>query len=911
MKQHFAIAGLCLLLFACAARAASTIDSLGTATFPFPDSGIPSTSKYNVWISQNGADKRATYQQIGAPYQGAAAPAAPFKYQLWWNTSTLVPQLEVYDGSQWQIVGALDATNHAWAPPVGGGTATLSTAATVDLGSVPEAAVTVNGAGTISSFGSSAAAGTLKFLTFNAAVTLTNNGTSLILPGQRNILTAAGDQLVAQYLGAGNWRVVVYEPLAPGGAVCTTSVGTPANPAEGQCWLNTSASPAQYEIYDGSTWVLTGYLDTTHHTWLPVVPSAGIFPENYGAVGDGSTDDAPALASACTAAAAASVPMIMRQKYALATNRTLSCNVAFMPAAYIAPAVATTTTITGWIHAGEMERIFQGAGAVSVTGSPYLSAQWWGVVNATGFTTSSADVALGRALTSCAAVGGTLSWPTGTIALTGTQTNTLKNCHVKGAGVMAGTAGQNGTLVTITSAVTAPFIIQSNWSIEGVNFFWPNQTGAVVYPPLFKDDGVAQANFWWLDHVSIVNAYDGIVETSGGTMSWGEIFISNSAMYAVHRLYDFANFGDGVHMANNHYTPSAWAGTCNCSTTAAINAADAVNELYHISNSGAGVVTMFEANSGTYGWKYGMKIDAGGLFANSKLDLEWDGIATLLDTSSGGTYSVQNRWLGSMALCGQPVVPGPTVTGNAACFNLGANGALVLDGFHNYGARGSFIKTAGASVYLRQVVVDGIGAAADGSDYYMLQTTAVGAGTELILDGGRYTGINASANVHGVSTGAFVAARIAVQNAHFEFLNEDLAVASASGSTVITGNWSASTHGTVSVAITGTNAVQYTGNVWDKPPVAGVSGCGTGASIVGAMAGVIQVGSTVPTTACTLTLPWVAYGDGSVNGACSFTPTIGPLSTLAIAGTPAAWTMSSGAVDMHGSQIYYNCPGQQ
>jgi hypothetical protein len=53
-------------------------------------------------------------------------------------------------------------------------------------------------------------AGTWIALEFDAALTLTYNGTSLILPGSANITTAAGDTAVFVSEGSGNWRCVNY-----------------------------------------------------------------------------------------------------------------------------------------------------------------------------------------------------------------------------------------------------------------------------------------------------------------------------------------------------------------------------------------------------------------------------------------------------------------------------------------------------------------------------------------------------------------------------------------------------------------------------------------------------------------------------------------------------------------------------
>jgi hypothetical protein len=63
----------------------------------------------------------------------------------------------------------------------------------------------ITGTSTISSFGT-VRAGIEKVLTFEGALTLTYNATSLILPGGANILTAAGDVATFYSEGSGNWR---------------------------------------------------------------------------------------------------------------------------------------------------------------------------------------------------------------------------------------------------------------------------------------------------------------------------------------------------------------------------------------------------------------------------------------------------------------------------------------------------------------------------------------------------------------------------------------------------------------------------------------------------------------------------------------------------------------------------------
>jgi hypothetical protein len=86
---------------------------------------------------------------------------------------------------------------------------TIASAATTDLSTVEDNYISVTGTTTISALGT-LTAGMSKVLIFSDALTLTHNGTSLILPGAANITTAAGDIAVMLSLGSGNWRCVGY-----------------------------------------------------------------------------------------------------------------------------------------------------------------------------------------------------------------------------------------------------------------------------------------------------------------------------------------------------------------------------------------------------------------------------------------------------------------------------------------------------------------------------------------------------------------------------------------------------------------------------------------------------------------------------------------------------------------------------
>lgn len=93
--------------------------------------------------------------------------------------------------------------------------ANLASATTTNLGSLSSQVIRITGTTTITSFGT-VDAGIRKTIVFAAALTLTNNATSLILPnGGANIVTTANDSCEAISLGSGNWRVVQYQYYSP------------------------------------------------------------------------------------------------------------------------------------------------------------------------------------------------------------------------------------------------------------------------------------------------------------------------------------------------------------------------------------------------------------------------------------------------------------------------------------------------------------------------------------------------------------------------------------------------------------------------------------------------------------------------------------------------------------------------
>src|SRR6266851_5243904 len=108
------------------------------------------------------------------------------------------------------------------------------TADGLNAGSAPANDILVSGTNTITAF-DTVQAGTERTLEFQGSLTLTNNNTTLILPGAQNITTQAGDTAIFRSEGSGNWRCISYSPAqsAPflrsylAGLIVSNDVGTP------------------------------------------------------------------------------------------------------------------------------------------------------------------------------------------------------------------------------------------------------------------------------------------------------------------------------------------------------------------------------------------------------------------------------------------------------------------------------------------------------------------------------------------------------------------------------------------------------------------------------------------------------------------------------------------------------------
>lgn len=237
--------------------------------------------------------------------------------------------------------------------------ADLASSATTDIGAATGRYVHITGTTTITSFGTKTA-GVLRVLTFDGALTLTHNATSLILPNGANILTAAGDVAVFVSEGGGNWRCVSYNHVSMSSPSILSGLTTANNGSWGvdiaSGWFRTSS----LYVANGSTFNKT----------LNAVWAAG--------TGNGGRDAATAVAANAT-----------WHLFAIQNNTTGAFDALFSLSA-TAPTVPTGYTLVGRISS----HVVNSGNTAIVTYTQVLNDFYLSAVDAMAFTVSQTEALL-------------------------------------------------------------------------------------------------------------------------------------------------------------------------------------------------------------------------------------------------------------------------------------------------------------------------------------------------------------------------------------------------------------------------------------------------------------------------------------------------------------------------------------
>jgi hypothetical protein len=256
-----------------------------------------------------------------------------------------------------------------------------------------------------------------------------------------------------------------------------------------------------------------------------------VYPEDYGAAGNGSSDDRPPVAAACSAAATAGTSLVFRQKYRLASSINLSCNTTYLTGAVLVPDSSVTVTLIGSITAPKDLQIFGGNGSVSASTTPYVSVAWWGA-SASAVDSAPAFQAAGGSnrvifippISDCYVFNSTPSQPYPTLNPTSVWWKGFANFKVEGNGACI----TEGTAVTHLSNMIL-FDQDRNFTVESLEFFG-TQNASWVTPATMENSAISM--------MSLVNATFRDLRFPG---NWGGIGAQFVGDYIVNSVFENLN----------------------------------------------------------------------------------------------------------------------------------------------------------------------------------------------------------------------------------------------------------------------------------------------------------------------------------------------------------------------------------
>ena len=383
----------------------------------------------------------------------------------------------------------------------------IASATTTDLGTAPAHNLIITGTTTITGFGSSAnVAAPIYVIRFAAGLTLTNSA-SLILPGAGNIMTSAGDAAIAEYLGAGVWKVLIYQftsgnqttKIKPSDTVRSNTAVLAADPDLQSSVL--AIGRYAFEVYlifdsvtagDGFQWTndgtavdsrgvapATAYGYVNGAAYGPKIETPYGTTITYGTVGTGANSNAVMYKGSLLVGTAGTFGISWAQASATAANTTLRAG------SYMTLSLVNT----GASNSGVTRTYTSGTGVETIpAGFNTLTIEDWGATAGGGGSYYNG----GSGQSGGGGSGSSASYCRTVVSVTGLAGDTL-NYSVGAAGVGGGPVGGDGTdgsASTVTSGTLAITTMNAPGGIHGKGAIAPIG-GSGGAPPAIATGGTA------------------------------------------------------------------------------------------------------------------------------------------------------------------------------------------------------------------------------------------------------------------------------------------------------------------------------------------------------------------------------------------------------------------------------------
>ena len=244
----------------------------------------------------------------------------------------------------------------------------------------------------------------------------------------------------------------------------------------------------------------------------------------------------------------------------------------------------------------------------------------------------------------------------GPILLTDAAQQSLSNIKILGAGIRdydgPNGYGYVGSSLWMTGVNNSPFLIGPNVHIEGINFFWPNQTEVatvnnggkpISYPPLFTTQNPAQ-NITYFNFIDcqVTNCYD-FFTSSSKTAAVGACTIERCLIYAINNCFTFTNNPEVFFISNCLFSWGAYGSVVSVGPTYNLRTFTNTQGTWmkvlgdgtvgQLSSTTVGGI--LSSNNYVYGSSRGLWLAAGTLDISCFVDTSFDTVPTVIQGDPG------------------------------------------------------------------------------------------------------------------------------------------------------------------------------------------------------------------------------------------------------------------------------------
>lgn len=192
------------------------------------------------------------------------------------------------------------------------------------------------------------------------------------------------------------------------------------------------------------------------------------------------------------------------------------------------------------------------------------------------------------------------------------------------------TYGQFGSVVRLTGTTNSPFLLGFGSKVDGLTFFWPNQTetgsAPTTYPPLLKSNTGYAVDIEIVDNL-VINAFDFVLLGNGDVAGRNKIMRNRG--FVLRRAIDLRQCTDIQEVKDNNFSPGFYQDVVNVGPTFALRdyAADNGKFIHIDTGTYPSVDGLIAQGNFIFGMRYGVHVAAGTLAVSTITNNQFDGVA--------------------------------------------------------------------------------------------------------------------------------------------------------------------------------------------------------------------------------------------------------------------------------------------